>query len=139
MGAQKNHLIETVLLSTHSICFGWGIRKLIFWYTRLTKVMIERKANIRNQWNNSIWAATRDFQKCGILTSVDSDEPVQPSVKLRNSKWYSVSSLTVIEYSIDYLRLWSDCTYAHAGLSLSWWHIPHCWKSHVVAHLYIWC
>ena len=27
-----------------------------------------------------------DFQQCGILTSVDSDEPVQPPFKLRNSK-----------------------------------------------------
>ena len=26
------------------------------------------------------------FQQCGILTSVDSDEPVQPPFKLRNSK-----------------------------------------------------
>ena len=26
------------------------------------------------------------FQQCGILTSVDPDEPVQPPVKLRNSK-----------------------------------------------------
>ena len=25
-----------------------------------------------------------DFQQCGILTSVDSDEPVQPPFKLRN-------------------------------------------------------
>ena len=25
------------------------------------------------------------FQQCGILTSVDSDEPVQPPFKLRNS------------------------------------------------------
>ena len=33
------------------------------------------------------------------LTSVDSDEPVQPPVKLLNSKWCSVSSLTIIEYS----------------------------------------
>ena len=33
-----------------------------------------------------IWAVTCDFQQCGILTSVDSDEPVQPSFKLRNSK-----------------------------------------------------
>ena len=41
------------------------------------------------------------FPKCGVLTSVDSDEPVQPSVKRRNSKWCSVSSLTVIEYSSD--------------------------------------
>ena len=30
LGAQKNHLIETVLLSTHNTCFGWEIRKLIF-------------------------------------------------------------------------------------------------------------
>ena len=28
---------------------------------------------------------TRDFQQCGILTSVDSDEPVQPPLKLRHS------------------------------------------------------
>ena len=27
-----------------------------------------------------------DFQQCGILTSVDSDEPVQPPFKLKNSK-----------------------------------------------------
>ena len=31
-------------------------------------------------------------------TSVDSDEPL---FKLRNSKWCSVSSLTVIEYTSD--------------------------------------
>ena len=31
---------------------------------------------------------TCDFQQCGILTSVDSDKPVQPPVKLRNSKFY---------------------------------------------------
>ena len=43
------------------------------------------------------WAVTCDFQQCGILTCVDSDEPVQPPVKLRNSKWCSVSSLTFIE------------------------------------------
>ena len=34
-----------------------------------------------------------DFQQCGILTSVDSDEPVQPPFKNRNSKLCSVSSL----------------------------------------------
>ena len=30
--------------------------------------------------------ATCDFQQCGILASVDSDEPVQPPFMLRNSK-----------------------------------------------------
>ena len=29
---------------------------------------------------------TCDFQQCGFLTSVDSDEHVQPPFKLRNSK-----------------------------------------------------
>ena len=76
-----------------------------------------------------------DFQQCGILTSVDSDEPVQPSFKLRNSKWCLVSSLTLIEYSSDYHRLWSDCAYAQADLMLCWLHIPHCWKSHVAAKM----
>ena len=46
-------------------------------------------------------ATTWDFQQCGILTGVDSDEPVQPPVKLSNSKCCSVSSLSVIEYSSD--------------------------------------
>ena len=34
--AQKNHLIETVLLGTHNICFGWEIRKVIFKCTLLS-------------------------------------------------------------------------------------------------------
>ena len=36
-----------------------------------------------------------------FLTSVDSDEPVQPPFKPRNPKWCSVKSLRVIEYSSD--------------------------------------
>ena len=35
------------------------------------------------------------------VTSVDSDELVQPPSKLNNSKLCSISSLTVIEYSSD--------------------------------------
>ena len=46
-----------------------------------------------------------DFQQCGILTGVDSEEPVQPPFKLRNSKLCSVSSVTVIEYSSDKQKL----------------------------------
>ena len=84
---------------------------------------------------SAIWASAWDFQQCGILTCVDSDEPLQPPVKLRNSKWCSVSSLTVIEYSSDYQRLWSDCAYAQADLRLCWSHIPQCCKSHATAHI----
>ena len=28
--AQKNCLIETVLLSIHNICFGWEIKKIVY-------------------------------------------------------------------------------------------------------------
>ena len=77
---------------------------------------------------------TCDFQQCDILISVDSDEPVQPPFKLRNSKLCSVSSLTLKEYLSDKQMLWSDSAYAQADLRLCWSHIPHCWKSHVAAH-----
>ena len=36
MGAEKNRLIETVLLSTHNICFGWELKKIIFQYALLS-------------------------------------------------------------------------------------------------------
>ena len=39
LGAQKNCLIEKVLLSTHNICFGLEIRIKIFWYPFLTKAL----------------------------------------------------------------------------------------------------
>ena len=87
---------------------------------------------IQKYYNN--WATTCDFHQCGILTSVDSDEPVQPPFKLRNSKSCSVSSLTVIEYSSGLQRLWSDWAYAQAHLRLCWSHIPHCWKSHALLY-----
>ena len=38
-------------------------------------------------------------KNCGILTCVDSDEPLQPPFKLRHSKWCSVSRLIIIEQS----------------------------------------
>ena len=80
-------------------------------------------------WNQcNIWAVTCDFQQCGI-----SDEPVRHPFKLRNTKWCSVSSLTVIGYSSKLQRLWSDSAYAQAGLSLCWSHTPRCWKSHARA------
>ena len=83
---------------------------------------------------------TCDFKHCGILTSVDSDEPRQPPFKLRNSKWRVISSFTLLEYASDSQNLWPDCAYAQAGLRLWWSLIPHCWKSHVAAlQTQIWC
>ena len=87
--------------------------------------LIQTEHMSRAMWFPTMWH----------LTSVDSDEPVQPPFRLRNSKWCSISSLTFIEYSSDKKRLWSDCAYAQADLRLCWSHLPHCWKSHVTAHL----
>ena len=67
--------------------------------------------------------------------NVNEPWPVQPSFKLRNSKCYSASSWTFIKFSRDLQRLWSDCAYAQAGLSLCWSHIPYCWKPHVMAQI----
>ena len=47
------------------------------------------------------WAVTCDFQQCVILTSVDTDMPVQPIFTPSNSKWWSFSGLIFIEYSSD--------------------------------------
>ena len=59
---------------------------------------IKRKEKMSEQYDNQsktetasdrekIWALTCNFRQCGILTSVDSDEPIEPPIKLRNSKW----------------------------------------------------
>ena len=66
------------------------------------------------------WTVTCDSHQCGILTSVDSDEPVQTPFNLRNSKWCSVSSLTLKAYSSDKQRLWLDCAYGQADWRLCW-------------------
>ena len=84
-----------------------------------------------------IWASTWDFQQCGILTCVDSEEPVQPPFKPRKSKWYSVSSLTIIKYSSDKQRLWSDCAYAQADLRLCLSHKISCTGSFEIRTLLI--
>ena len=92
------------------------------------------------EYGNLVTAREYNIMSCGMrfptmwhLTCVDSDEPLQPPVRLRNSKWYSVSRLTIIESSSDQQMPWSDCAYAQADLRLCWSHILHCWKSHALA------
>ena len=81
----------------------------------------------RTSLSHHLGVLLRLYMRCGILTRVDSEEAVQPSVKPRNSKCCSVSSLIIIEYSSK-----SKCS--DQSLSLCWSHIPHFWISHAVAH-----
>ena len=48
LGAQKNCHIETFFLSTHNICFGCEIRKLVFRYALLTEVLTKFQFNPTN-------------------------------------------------------------------------------------------
>ena len=91
---------------------------------------IEYDNEKRNLSRGMRFPTIRHFGKCRL------DEPLQPPFKLRNSKWCSASSLTVINTqatSKDSDQ--TDCTYVQADLWLCWSHIPHCWKSHALAHL----
>ena len=80
--------------SIHEYKNTQAIFKFIFVDDTCGKIWNERKNLIK-------WATTHDFQQCGILTSIDSDELVQPPFMLRNSKWCSVGSLSLIDYSSD--------------------------------------
>ena len=101
-------------------------------YTDIDDFRLRKPHLVIKVYKHYIWASAWYFQQCGILTCVDLDEPLQPPFKLRNSKWCSVSSLTILEWSSDKQRLWLVCTYAHADLSLCWSHILLCWKSHAL-------
>ena len=101
------------VIFVHYLVSYWT--SIVMWWLRCSSTVTNYRGTLtdwRHRTLDGIRVTTRDFQQCGILTSVDSDEPVQPPVKQRNSKWCSVSSLTVIEYSSDKQMLWSVCTYA---------------------------
>ena len=131
------HLLSenyTVRSNPYYVSKGAKIRNRYNQLPHLTWVGGNHEHKITFMSQNRIWAVKFDFQQCGILTSVGSDEPVQPPFKPRNLKWGPVSSLTVIEYLSDQQRFWSVCAYAQASLSLCWTHIPNWWKSHATAH-----
>ena len=79
---------------------------------------IEDQTNV--VWLIYMWFPTMwHFDKCRLRRACAA------SLKLRNLKWCSVSSLTLIGYLSDQQRLWSDCVYGQADMSLCWSHIPH--------------
>ena len=52
-------------------------------------IYTKNASNLTNEYRDM--SATCDFQQCGILSSVDPDEPVQSLLKLRNSEVQSVA------------------------------------------------
>ena len=93
----------------------WNLQRIV-WYNMS-----------RGIWFPTMW----HFDKCRLRRACAA------SFWAQKPKWCSVSSLTLIGYLSDWQRLWSVCTHAQADLRLCWLHIqvPHCWKSHVAAHI----
>ena len=74
-----------------------------------------------------IWAATCDFQQYGVLTSVDSCEPVQPPFKLRNFKWWMLSSLRRYIFQKLLLTWTLSCINKKCFFYQGDWYLwPHC-------------
>ena len=112
------------------------LRQVLLYFGIIIWVIQFWNFSIKEFKSSDIWATTFDFQQCGMLTSVDLDQPVQPSFTLRNSKWCSVSSLTVIKIfkpqtkALIRLRIYAGWTeallVAHTTLL----------EIHVAAHFY---
>ena len=80
----------------------------------------------------TIWDMTCDFQQCGILTSVDSHEPVQP-LKTPND-------VQSIAYICNSHRIFKRLAKALTRLRVcAGWSealiVAQCWKSHALAHI----
>ena len=105
----------------------WSLAGLVFTLFAAA-TFIPRSWHNHNWWVSTEHQMSRDFQQCGILTSVDSGEPVQSPFKLRNSKWCSVISLSHTIFKQLAKALIRLCCLSH---------ISHCWKSHALAHFRI--
>ena len=55
----------------------WGIFQPIFDTNKVLKFLLDWSG-----YKNNMWAVACDFQKCGVLTGVESDKPVQPLLSL---------------------------------------------------------
>ena len=73
MGTNYAHHFADWLHFVIVTIYGFPVLKGLSLYTQNKQMQLNK-------------AETCDFQQCGILTSVDSDEPVQSPVKLRHSK-----------------------------------------------------
>ena len=89
-----------------------------------------------NLWARLIWAATWDFQQCGMCNQ----QRLRPACAYTQSDQrlcmlleYSMTVQLLAEHHLEFLSLKRGCT----GLSESTLvRMPHCWKSRVTANLF---
>ena len=72
------------------------------------------------------------------MTSKDSDEPIHPPSMARiliKIFYPSLDSPEAVEGTCNQKRLWSDCTYVQADLSLRWLHKSNCRFCHALVQI----
>ena len=95
-------MVNTCFVTAPGLLYFWPMSFLLFgsngvllnviFWKHLAWHSIMSATDLNRLLNVSKWAATCDFQQYGILTFVDTDEPVQPPLDRRKSKWCSISS-----------------------------------------------
>ena len=90
-------LVHPFLINENSIQSDKSTFWMVYYIYSTKKEMSHAFLHAFQQKNTLfIWAVAWDFQQFDILTSVDSDEPLKPPFKLRNSKWCSGSDQTTL-------------------------------------------
>ena len=84
-----------------------------------------------------IWASAWDFQQCGMCDH----QRLRPACaypqsdqSLCKSLEYSVSVKLLTKHHLEFLSLTGGCTGSSESTLVK---MPHCWKSHIMAHLSI--
>ena len=82
------------------------------------------------------WAATQDFQQCGICDQQSLKSAcayAQFDQNLCKSLEYSMSDKLLTEHHLEFLSLKGGCTGSSESILVK---IPYCWKSHVAPDIY---
>ena len=84
-----------------------------------------------------IWAATWDFQQCDMCDKQrlrPACAYAQSDQSLCLSLEYSMTVKLLIEHNLEFLSLKGGCTGSSESALVN---MPHCWKSRVMAHMWI--
>ena len=86
-------------------------------------------------WNYCKWAATWDFQQCGMCDQQRLNQPAhaQSDQSLCKSLEYSTTLKLLTEHHLEFLSLKRGCTGWPESTLVK---MPQCWKSHVAAHIF---
>ena len=94
---------------------------------------------VYHSWLHTKWAATWDFHKCGMCDQQrlrPACAYAQSDQRLSMSLAYSMSVKLLTEHHIEFLSLKGGCGGSSESTLVK---MPHCWKSHVVAQILLWC